>query len=122
MLRRLEPMAGPIFALVLLAASEGALAADQAAAHIGEIATVKGRAHVDRTAAGETYIDVGGNGPDAPFSAYVSRWNRVKFQDVDRLDGKKVEITGQISTFRDRPEIFLTDPSQIAVQPEPSPK
>jgi DNA/RNA endonuclease YhcR with UshA esterase domain len=44
---------------------------------------------------------------------------------MDKLDGKNVQVTGQISTFRGKPEIFLTDPGQIAVKPEapaPAPK
>jgi hypothetical protein len=114
-------MAGPIFALVLLAASGGALTADEAKAHIGQTATVEGKVSVHRTFDGETYIYVGGSGPSAPFSAYVSRWNQVQFQDVDKLDGKNVQITGQISTFRDKPEIFLTDSGQLTEKPEPQP-
>ena len=102
--------------VALMLTQDGALKADQAAAHIGETATVAGRLSINRTPAGETYLDIAGNGPSAPFSAYVSRWNRTQFQDLDKLDGKNVEITGQISTFRDKPEIFLTDPGQIAVK------
>lgn len=93
-----------------------ALPPDQAQFHIGQVATIKGVASIDRTPAGETYIDLGGNGEQAPMSAYISRWNAVKFQNVGDLNGKKVQITGLISTFRGRPEIFLTDPAQIATQ------
>ncbi|HEY8253363.1 MAG TPA: hypothetical protein VIG39_01920 [Rhizomicrobium sp.] len=117
--------AGLIFSasIVLILAQDGALKADQAAAHVGETATVEGRVSVGKTPGGETYLDIGGTGNSAPFSAYVSRWNRSAFQDVDKLDGKNVQITGRISTFRDKPEIFLTDPGQIAVKPDaPAPK
>jgi hypothetical protein len=102
-----------------------ALKADQAAAHIGETATVEGRLSISRTSAGETYLDIGGSGSAAPFSAYVSRGNSGKFQDMDKLNGQNVQVTGQISTFRGKPEIFLTDPGQIAIKPDapaPAPK
>lgn len=119
--------AGLIFSasVVLVLAQNGALKADQAAAHVGETATVEGRLSISRTSSGETYLDIGGSGSTAPFSAYVSRGNSGKFQDMDKLNGKNVQVTGQISTFRGKPEIFLTDPSQIAVKPEapaPAPK
>jgi DNA/RNA endonuclease YhcR with UshA esterase domain len=104
--------------IVLILAQDGALKADQAEAHIGQTATVEGKVSVRRTPSGETYLDIGGTGNTAPFSAYVSRWNRTEFQDVDKLDGKNVQITGRISTFREKPEIFLTDPGQVAVKPE----
>jgi len=109
--------------VALILAQDGALKADQARAHIGETATVEGQVSIHRTQAGETYLDIGGSGTSAPFSAYVSRWNRTQFQDVDKLDGKSVQVTGEISTFRGKPEIFLTDPTQVAVKPEaPAPK
>jgi DNA/RNA endonuclease YhcR with UshA esterase domain len=109
--------------LVLILAQDGALKADQAGAHIGQSATVEGQVSIHKTQAGETYLDIGGTGTSAPFSAYVSRWNRDKFQDVEKLDGKTVQVTGQISTFRDKPEIFLTDPGQVAIKPAaPAPK
>jgi hypothetical protein len=109
--------------IALILAQDGALKADQAAAHVGETATVEGRVSISKMPGGETYLDIGGTGNSAPFSAYVSRWNRSEFQDVDRLDGKNVQITGRISTFREKPEIFLTDPGQIAVKPDaPAPK
>jgi hypothetical protein len=104
--------------IALILAQDGALKADQAAAHVGETATVEGRVSVSKTPGGETYLDIGGTGNSAPFSGYVSRWNRSEFQDVDKLDGKNVQITGRISTFREKPEIFLTDPGQVAVKPE----
>jgi len=116
--------AGLIFSasLSLMLAQEGALKADQASAHIGETATVEGQVSIHKTPAGEIYLDIGGSGTGAPFSAYVSRWNRTQFQDVDRLDGKEVQVTGEISTFRGKPEILLTDPGQIAVKPAPAQK
>jgi len=109
------------FSILAMLAQGGTLSADQALAHVGETATIEGKVSVQRTRDGETYIRVDGQGSDAPMSAYVSRWNKSKFQDVDKLDGKKAQITGQISTFRGKPEIFLTDPGQITAKAEPPP-
>jgi hypothetical protein len=110
---------GPVLAFLAMAASVCGtpLRADQVEARVGETATVQGRASMERTRAGEIYLDVGGTGEGAPVSAYISRWNAAKFPDVAKLDGGCVQITGRISTFRGRPEIFLTDPSQIAIAP-----
>jgi hypothetical protein len=88
--------------------------AKDAADHVGETATVEGQARVYRMPSGEIYLDLDGRDQDAPMSVYISRWNAVKFPDVGNLDGKIVDITGAITTFRKRPEIFLSDPSQIA--------
>ena len=91
-------VANVTFSVLAMLAQGGTLSADQARAHVGETATVEGKVSIQRTRDGETYIHVDGNGPDAPMSAYVSRWNKGKFQDVDKLDGKNARITGQIST------------------------
>ncbi len=71
---------------------------------------------VDRMPSGEIYLDLDGNDQNAPASGYISRWNAIKFLDVDNLNGKTVDITGTITTFRKRPEIFVSDPSQIVAK------
>jgi len=106
--------------LALLAAALGAapaladsIASKDAGQHIGETTTISGRAAVTVMPSGEVYIDLDGQNDSAPFSGYVSRWNRGRFQDLLALDGKMVEISGQIATFRNQPQIFLQDPAQI---------
>ena len=90
--------------------------AKDATDYVGTTATVEGRVSVTRMASGEIYLDMDGGGQDAPLSGYISRWNAVKFPNIGDLDGKIVDITGAIATFRKRPEIFLIDPSQIAAK------
>jgi hypothetical protein len=93
--------------------------AQDAPDHWGETATVVGRASVQKMGSGEIYLDLEGRGDGAPVSAYVSRWNAGLFWDAANLDGKLVAISGDISGYRGRPEIFLTDPRQIAVVKPP---
>lgn len=97
-------------------ACAGTIRAEEAGNHIGESATVEGRASIQRMASGEIYLDLDGRGDDSPLSAYVSRWNAARFPYIGDLDGKTVAVSGKIGTFRYRPEIFLTDPSQIAAK------
>ena len=92
------------------------IASRDAAGHMGETATVKGRASITVMPSGEVYLDLDGQGDSAPLSAYVSRRNRPKFPDLSGLNGRIVEISGRIGVFRARPEIFLEDPGQVAVQ------
>ena len=103
---------------VLLASPAPAepIASRDAAGHVGETVTVKGRVSLDLMPSGEIYVDLDGQGENAPFSGYISHWNRGNFQYISNLEGKVVTISGRIAIFRDRPEIFLTDPSQIATQ------
>ena len=79
-------------------------------------------AWAQRMPSGEIYLDFDGSGDRSPLSAYVSRWNAARFRSIVDLDGKVVAITGEIGSFRYRPEIFLTDPSQIAAVARPMKK
>src|SRR6266404_6286538 len=56
-------------------ASAQTIRPQDAIAHIGETATVEGRAHIQKMPSGEIYLDLAGRGDDAPISGYVSRWN-----------------------------------------------
>jgi len=107
-----------LLAAFLLALSGPAFAetipAQDAPAYFGQSVTVVGRAHVQTMASGEIYLDLEGKGDGAPISAYVSRWNARPFRDIRHLDGKLVAVRGKIGSFRYRPEIFLTNPRQIA--------
>ena len=108
----LLPLSGPAFAEII--------PARDAPAYFGRSVTVMGRAHVQTMASGEIFLDLEGKGDGAPISAYVSRWNAGHFWDIGRLDGKLVAVRGEIGIFRYRPEIFLTDPGQIAVVEPPA--
>jgi hypothetical protein len=108
------------FALLLIFVAVPAfgdpIRAKDATAHVGETATVEGRAGIYRMPSGEIYLDLDGSDQNAPVSGYISRWNATRFPDVGDLNGKTVDITGTITTFRKRPEIFISDPSQIAAK------
>ena len=41
--------------------------------------------------------------------------NYDKFPDLQKLDGKKVVVTGKVELFKDQPEIILVKPEQIKV-------
>jgi len=105
-------------ALLLAAwpASAEPLAARDAFRHVGETAQVRGRATLTFMPSGEVYIDLDGRGDNGPITGYISRWNRSKFQNLSSLDGKMIELSGQIGTFRFQPEIFLQDPAQLKVR------
>ena len=83
--------------------------------YYGQSVTVVGRASVQKMGSGEIYLDLEGSGDGAPVSAYISRWNAGRFWDIADLDGKMVAVSGDIGSFRYRPEIFLTDPGQITM-------
>jgi hypothetical protein len=73
-------------------------------------------ASVHTIASGMTFIDLGGKGRGAPFTGVIMKDEAGKFSDVQRYDGKTVDVTGTIKMFKGSPEIVLESPSQIAVK------
>jgi micrococcal nuclease len=58
--------------------------------------------------------------PNHPFSATIFANKTNLFPEVDKLQGKTVEITGKIVEYRNRPEIVLTSTNQLHVVEKPA--
>jgi len=61
-----------------------------------------------------TLLDLGKAYQNAVFTAVVYGENRAKFGIPETsLRGERICVTGKISDYRGKPEIVLTDPSQL---------
>jgi len=82
----------------------------------GSFQLVQGRvSHIGR-ADGRTFLDFGGQGKWS-FSALIAPDDRRAFRDfdLDALAGREVRVRGIVQDYRGRPEIALSNPSQIEV-------
>jgi DNA/RNA endonuclease YhcR with UshA esterase domain len=91
---------------------------EDGAGNIGETATVCGVVAFARYEANEqnqpTLLDLGQPDSNAIFTAVICGDDRQKFGTPETsLRGKRICVTGQISDYRGKPEIALTDPSQL---------
>jgi DNA/RNA endonuclease YhcR with UshA esterase domain len=91
---------------------------EDATSHVGETATVCGVVASAKFAANSrsqpTFIDLGKAYPNAAFTAVIFGDDRAKFGTPETaLRGKRVCVTGQIRDCRGKPEIILSDPSQL---------
>ena len=99
-------------------ASAADLRPEDAVRHIGETATVCGvvaSAKFEANARSKpTLLDLGKAYPHAVFTAVIYVDNRCKFGTPETSRrGRRICVTGQISDYRGKPEIVLTDPSQL---------
>ncbi len=119
---RSYPLGLAACALVLLAALANAggtaiVAAGEAAEHVGEYATVEGRiADVFTSDNDNTFLNFGAAYPRQVFSATVFARYRSSFKDLHALEGRHVRITGEIRLYRNKPQIILESPAQLAVE------
>jgi hypothetical protein len=119
-----EAMRGLAFVVALLGAglSFPSAAADlnsqQAASHVGETATVCGIVasanYATRTKGQPTFLNLDKAYPNQMFTILIWGSDRTKFgaPEVHFL-GKRLCATGQIQSYKGKPEIVATDPRQL---------
>lgn len=90
----------------------------EAAAHLGEIATVIGTVTSVRTSrAGNTFLNFGADYPHQTFSAVVLRPQHPGLQGLDSLRGRRVGVRGLIKLYKGQVEIVVQKPEQIVPVP-----
>jgi DNA/RNA endonuclease YhcR with UshA esterase domain len=102
------------FAIITAPAFAQAIQPADAKTHVGQTVTVEGMVdNVHTTAAGNTYIDMGGRYPNNTFAAVIFTQDASKFTNVTALKGKTVDITGSVKLYKDKPEIILKNADQL---------
>jgi hypothetical protein len=94
------------------------LSPEDAKGHIGETATVCGVVvsikSVTTSLSHPTYLAFGKPYPDAVFTAVIFASDRAKFGTLETsLQGKQICVTGHIGNNLGKPEIIVSDPSQL---------
>lgn len=111
-----------IFSLFIVLAIYSAWAqtripAKDAATHIGETVTITdkiyGTKFFDNT--GMTLLDMGGGHPNQYLTIVINGADRSKFKDKpeEYYKGADVSVTGKIIDYKGKPEIIVTDPSDL---------
>jgi len=115
---------GLIFVSLVAASTQtqtGHLTAAEAKNHVGEKATVCGKvvsARFAKDSKGQpTFLNLDEPYPNHIFTIVIWGSDRDKFGDIlTKYSVKTVCVTGKISSYQGKPEIAVSDPSQIEVQ------
>jgi hypothetical protein len=112
-------VAPAVFGLWAFPATAATLSPEDAASHIGETATVCGVVASGEYEPNEqsqpTLLDLGTPYPNAIFTAVIYGMDRAKFGTPETaLLGKRICVEGPITYYRGKPEIVLTEPSQLS--------
>ena len=90
----------------------------EAAAHVGETATVVGTVvSVHRVQSGNIYLNFGADYPHQTFSGAILKPRDPAFNQLDSLTGKRVGVRGLIKNYKGQPEILIERMDQIILQP-----
>jgi hypothetical protein len=92
--------------------------ANEAAAHVGEYATVEGVvAKVFTSKSGNTFLNIGASYPNQTFTGWIPPALPVnKSPILSEIEGKHVKITGRIKIYKGKPEIRINAAEQLGVE------
>jgi DNA/RNA endonuclease YhcR with UshA esterase domain len=85
---------------------------------VGKGACVSGlvvRVYSART--GNTFLDFCQDYRTCPFTSVVFAADKNKFGDLELLQGRRVEIRGDVTNYQGRAEIIIHDPQQVRSAP-----
>jgi DNA/RNA endonuclease YhcR with UshA esterase domain len=120
MIQRLTLSCIAVLGFCSLSLSQAAtvIPANEAAAHIGEYATVEGVvAKVFTSKSGNTFLNIGATYPNQTFTGWIPPASPVnKSSMLSGIEGKHVKITGRIEMYKDKPEIRINAVSQLVVE------
>ncbi len=84
--------------------------------HVGEYVCVVGRVDHVFTPKETTFLNFCPDYKTCPFGVVIFSSDAYKFPNPQQYEGKTVEITGLIKSYKGRAEIVLNDPSQIKIK------
>jgi DNA/RNA endonuclease YhcR with UshA esterase domain len=94
----------------------GCLQIRDAGLHTGENTCVEGRVlRVFTSRSGTTFLDFCRDYRNCPFTSVIFAGDRSRFGNLGSLEGRNVQVLGEITTYNGRAEIIIRDPKQIRV-------
>jgi hypothetical protein len=83
--------------------------------HYDERLTITGKVAQVTIRPKVVFLDLNEPFPNSPFTGVIFSFDTNKFKDPPKLKGENVEITAKIKNSQDKPEIGLTNASQLKV-------
>jgi DNA/RNA endonuclease YhcR with UshA esterase domain len=96
--------------------------ATEAKDHVGANALVTGTIAEVYKKSGPYRLNFEQPYPNHAFTAVIFARNTNDFPEIDKLKGKKVQVSGKIADYRGHPEIVLNSTNQLKVLEKPAEK
>jgi hypothetical protein len=91
--------------------------AAEAGKHVGEIATITDKVNgVHQSGRGNIFLNLGGKNPNQMVTAFIPATSAGDFSNPQQYDGKIVAVSGKITLSQGKPEIVVTNVSQIIIK------
>ena len=108
--------------VVTQATTQKSISAAESVKHMGETITVcdkvYGTKFLESTSSAPTFLNMGAAYPNSPFSVVIFGSNRPNFKEKPELyyDNKKVCVTGTIKEYKGKPEMIISNESEIKIR------
>ena len=103
--------------LIIAASPQTKVPVKDADKYLGQTVTNVGTVdEVHLTKSGTYFLNMGASYPNQTFTAVIFKSDASTFTDVEKYEGKEVEITGKIQEYKGKPEIILKKPEQIKLK------
>ena len=105
--------------MALGAAAPKSISASEAASYVGQKKTVCGAVVSSKFAKDSnrspTFLNLDRPYPNQVFTAVIWGSDRSKFKEAPEVafQGKRICVTGPIQLYKEKPEVIVTDPSQV---------
>ena len=91
--------------------------AAEAAKYVGQIATVTDKVDgVHQSGRGNIFLNLGGKNPNQIVTAFIPAASAGDFSNPQQYEGKTVAVSGKITLYHGKPEIQVTNVSQIIIK------
>ena len=88
-----------------------------AAKHVDEIATITGTVNdVHQAGKGNIFLNIGSKYTNQVFTAFIPSSSAADFSNPQQYDGKTVAVSGKIELYHGKPQITVTNVSQIIIK------
>src|SRR5438105_919704 len=102
---------------LVFAQAQAIYTAAEPAKHVGEIITVTDRVDgVHQSSKGNIFLNMGGKYTNQALTAWIPSASAGMFSNPQQYEGKTVAVSGKITLYRGKPEIILTNVSQIIIK------
>ena len=103
-----------VLAASAIAQAPATYTAAEAAKHVGETATVTDRVDgVHQSGKGNIFLNMSGKYPNQAFTAFIPSASAAQFSNPQQYEGKTVAVSGKITLYHGKPEIIVTNVSQV---------
>jgi hypothetical protein len=91
--------------------------AADAAKHVGEIATITDKVNsVHQSERGNIFLNMGNQNPNQILTAFIPSNIAHDFPNLQQYEGKTVAVSGKITLSHGKPEIIVSNVSQISIK------